>query len=557
MRRRGIALLACVAVGGCTTFQGAKLSPEGEYKQPTPAQLKSKPVSMRGVPFMLTRPEFVTQKDDKGVYSVAVTYVPDTDQRYSLRIAPTMLAKVGFTLNWNEEGGLSAVNGSAEEQVSPFLVAVLNAAGAVAGIKTTFASLPAKAKPVATVASSRPKPNPPLLPHANYSVCLEEKSHTGAMVCALGKAVAQKAPDGVVAADAFCTAEASKRLIQRLHYFRDLEGKDKGAPLTAPYANSSDEKLCLFVAGDGLKQAKDDLATALTDLAIAKFGSPAIGPKTAEAAKGALKDVLKGGDVDAARRLISATSRASGPLLKRELSLDDIAATDLAPLAAALNEALVAGGLKLVADASAADKKTFEIAQSSARIGRAGKAATALSKAGALEPADWLRRRLNDLDREIAEATIDALMNNPNADLSTGRVADLREQQIAAVSMSDEKALLDKIRARLTALPNINASGRLSPTAEYAALRQEAEKLDTTIAGAIERAAAAPADKAAPPEKLPPRTQWVALSCVDASKAAADWSFAEGASAPEYVIVLRKPGAAEGLIPPHGEGCPA
>jgi len=563
MRVKAFLLMACVGLAGCSTYQGVKLSPAGApvamgRRERQAAQKLQMPLG--GVPYVLTRPMFSPVKDDKGQYSLNVSYVPDPTQRYAIRMSPSTLAKIGFSMTWDEQGALSALNGSTEEQVTPTVVALLNVVGGVANIAGTLtaAFTPKAAAPAAAPHGLiRPlaAPKPPRVyiaaPPADPDTCLDKPAYAAAITCALLNSQNIEVQVGRAGLSAVCDAPAVAALARRLEDFTDLEGAEKGDALGSLYGAGDAQSACLIKAADVLDLARKARGKALYASAVAAYDATQTNPDPDSAASLTIKARLlrfyETADLTAARKLIAASARLdatadSHALIDRELGL-----TTTAPgldLQRALAAAFVAGDLtraKGVLPAPFEKAVPFPAGRGVVRLARADKAVDALKDGASLDAQAWLRRRLLDLDHQKAQAVTQALITHPSQDpyRRDRTVRTLRDQQVAAVGLSREQARRDAIEIKLRRdLPRINGPARLSPSAEYLALRAEADRLDGAIANGIERAMTAQAAEKPPAERLPPSAPWVKLACVAGSRTA-DWSFADGADAPDYVVVLR------------------
>ena len=85
---------------------------------------KQNPIVKTGVPVTLNRPEFqlTVAKEQVGnkehlVSKIAVKWVPDNAQRYTLSLAPALFTKSSFTHTFDQDGNFAAGAGSVESQV--------------------------------------------------------------------------------------------------------------------------------------------------------------------------------------------------------------------------------------------------------------------------------------------------------------------------------------------------------------------------------------------------------------------------------------------------------
>ena len=146
MKFRCVILLALVViVTGCgTSFVGSKLPADGALPRPAGAAPGVK--AKHGVPFMLPRPDFrlkITPDEtdaSKANYELAVTYVPDPEQTYSLRLDPTALIQASFKLEYSESmpGVLSGIGGGLNEQVTPTIKAIGSFTASLIGLGTAI-----------------------------------------------------------------------------------------------------------------------------------------------------------------------------------------------------------------------------------------------------------------------------------------------------------------------------------------------------------------------------------------------------------------------------------
>src|SRR5262245_23482990 len=103
---RGLPVLVLVVLlSGCTTtYKGTRIMPDGTFQNESRA----------GIPFTLPRPEFKLERDGMDTparYKVSVTYVPDPNQRYTIRLSPALFSTVQFGADLGEDGELTTVSG--------------------------------------------------------------------------------------------------------------------------------------------------------------------------------------------------------------------------------------------------------------------------------------------------------------------------------------------------------------------------------------------------------------------------------------------------------------
>ena len=103
-------------LSGCSSsFVGHKLGPMRD---------KQNPIVKTGIPVTMNRPEFqlTVTKEKAGnkeqlVSTIAVKWVPDNAQRYTLSLDPALFTKSSFTHTFDQDGNFAAGEGSLESQV--------------------------------------------------------------------------------------------------------------------------------------------------------------------------------------------------------------------------------------------------------------------------------------------------------------------------------------------------------------------------------------------------------------------------------------------------------
>lgn len=533
-----------VALSGCSTFKGSRLSRDGALG----ADSKT-----NGVPFMLTRPVFKAQKDDKGKYSVVLSYEPDPEQRFSLRMSPALLASIGFKASWGDNGALSGLTASATDQLVPTIVSVLKLTTDVAGALAATTGLAQDPKTIIN--------------------CAARGTRLSMLSCALDK-VKVTTPSG---APADCTPMAVTAIKARFDYFKDADGEDKGDVAASLYANSADEAACYqaaakylqddakgLVSGNGSLSA---MATKAFDAFVADPGN-AVAPGVAadaryqpgrDAARTAMEKAITDLDADRIRRISAAIRRLQDHERKyviRDLALPAAEFPPAAPpVAMAGNgapppseeEILLAIATPVVAGLEAAELSGDDPGQILVQIKSASSLAKSLTVAAQLLPEQWLQRRVADLDRRESKAVRDALVAAPGTDpKENATVKVIRTEKAAAVGMGDEYRRMLDIQRRLDKLPSTPSDARQAATVDYLVLRDESERLNTLLISRLTTAkgiaVATVKDEAPLPE-----TPWVSESCIKQSKAA-DWFYTEGTDAREFVVVLRRPSTGEALV---------
>jgi hypothetical protein len=130
----GFLAVTLLLTTSCSTYSGQKL---GERSDGTE-------VAADGVPYNLVRPVYTLSRTPPAAgaadptYALAVTYVPDSTQRYSLKIRPGALKNPDFNMKFGSGGVLSSTKGTVTEQVTPFITAVAQFAASVIGTLGVF-----------------------------------------------------------------------------------------------------------------------------------------------------------------------------------------------------------------------------------------------------------------------------------------------------------------------------------------------------------------------------------------------------------------------------------
>lgn len=517
MKIRPLVLIFLLA--GCSSYKVVKLDSKGAI--PNSAN--------GGIPLTLGRPQFVVKKvegSDPVQYQVTVTYVPDPEQRYAVRLASTPLANAEVNLAFNDIGGLSSSTATVKDQLAPTTLALfkLTASAAVAAGTGGFMSLAAP---------------------TTLGDCFPDKggSAQGARMQCMFQ---------VLAADSktkcYGVADAADGLIARLAPYVDAEKKDKGEPIKSLFARDAAETGCLADVGIELKALVDgdanfnpaalasDLKTALNNVTVPPTADQATGISAAvrNAASAAISGAIERGDLATVKRWYYV---ASDPKLTAE-RLQALVSTAAKP---DFNDgSFIATALKtvnLAPDAQdAAGKAGLDRVR---RIGEAAALADGFAAAVDLQPGVWRGRYIAFLQKRAEEAERQALLTNPSADVRfDSRVRGIREQIAALAGVRAEYDRWMEYLVRLKTLPATpGAAQRLSPASEYESLRTQAAALELGISAAIAaRLTTETAKKAAPP---PPTSPWMDAACVAASGDEA-WRYRVGTEAAPFAIVLKR-----------------
>lgn len=547
--RLGIIALFCGVLGACTTLEGVKLEASGAMPKG----------HTYGIPYMLTRPEFVVKDDGSGKYSVQPVYVPDPEQRYTLRMSPATFADIDFSLVLNATGGIASVEGKTTDKVQPTAKAFLDLA--LKGATWTLAEKEGSPK-IECASSETP---------ASHALCALEKPSSA------------------------CSSTALASIKARLAAFVDDKDpkKDKRDFASAFFYVGNDEKECLAAQGKRWKGYVETYLAAWKAIALSlpKDTDPQVRFKARIVA------ILEGADARGARRLVRAVEVAGNKAitsdvkrmrrLRRELGLPDHSMfdakwfekcgwqADLARVgfaqpvkgcAAGVGDKLK--GLDKVFD----DIKTFDLGHTNAdrtdepRDSVPSKlpiviATTALRTAIAFSAianasADvWRSRRLARYDEEIAELKFQLQQQlstqHSSATKTSSDLAKMEKDRAQFLLLAREYDRLGNLERR--ALPPRALQARQSAMEEYRKERSEIESLRASISARAETVAAAGKAKDATPQlNLIAERSYPA--CIAASREP-EWPDAD--TAPDFVVVLRPlSGAPAPGEPTYLEECP-
>ncbi len=224
--------LASTSLGGCAT--STKLTAKRLHDGDAP----------EGVPLTLTKPVFVitetraTLEKPNTSYTLAVDYVPDADQRFTVALSPATLAEADLKLLLGDLGQLTELNSATRDQVVPTLKAVgsflTKAVGAVATAAGTAAIL-----------DKGPK-------QPEFFAKLDSYTSTGCPVPPSCSGIASQSPERCAALQA-----AWKRFKERWNRLQQVE-------LLFPV--DDDEEFLLDVARKGIACDEDNFRQALDAL---------------------------------------------------------------------------------------------------------------------------------------------------------------------------------------------------------------------------------------------------------------------------------------------------
>ncbi len=111
-----------ISFSGCIAkFEGEKLDPSGK-------SLISPTEELLGLPFQLTKPQFMVKHIEKGdgkgkrdKFEIDLSYVPDPEHRYTVNIDPTILTDITFNTQFGDHGQITSSDSGTVEQVTPFI----------------------------------------------------------------------------------------------------------------------------------------------------------------------------------------------------------------------------------------------------------------------------------------------------------------------------------------------------------------------------------------------------------------------------------------------------
>ena len=516
--------MASMALAACTSnYEAVRLSSSGNYP-------KLSAERTLGVPFTLTKPEFTIKKiegSDPDRFDITVTYVPDSEQRYALRIAPTWLSKIDFNVALGPGGGLTSSSVDVTDQTVPFLTSAVKLAASIA-----------TALPMLSVTQQRP----------TSEKCLAERGLGALARCAIDESYAQSE----------CSVEADVAITSRLNRALRNDKDDKGAALTTMFARDDAEENCFANAAkrlnDAITRQRTTVASDFDTLAQPLMVPDTNGQlsslaKLVAQASAVVSKAATDGDVVTARKLIYATDLATKDdvrYLKTALQLDaDPSVADAVALQGLLKEANLAAGTG---------------AEPILAIANAVKVQKALAGIATMSPGQWRARYIPVLQYELAVAERGGLSATKAEDVDTfkGRAATIREKLAAMVNMGPEYARLVKIEMVLDAVPALDASEQQSRIEQYQGYAKQAADIRTELASRITAAIASEQEK----KKdivLPVSLPWVSRQCIKDS-GQAGWIYTAGAEAADYVIVIRN--ASGDIIPtkpqepPPSDGLP-
>lgn len=504
-------ILVAASLGACSTYKGVKLGSDARI---APGE---------GVPVTLSRPEFTVKKiegSDPEQYQVSVTYVPDPDQRYAVRLSPALLSNVEFAFAFNEAGGLTSSNASVKDQIVPTTLALFKVAASAAVAAGT--GLPLSLGSPTGLADCLDKSQVPAM--AKRTQCVFTfVARTSASPCAQ-------------------TAASENGISARMARYADPDGKDTGEPLKTLFARDAVERSCLSDATAALaaldandpKLKSGDLANDFKNALAAEAGTGdgAMVQSVLVALSDAVTKAIEGGDVPMVKRLAYLATMPQGApdALSKQLKAGTLLA---AGDPARLSRALVAAKLdpQNITDHSGLERV--------ARIGEAKRLRTAFNEALDLQPAAWRARYITAVQKSIEIAEREALTANPasNARLDP-KVLRLREQLAALAGVRADYDRLLGFERLLDRMPGTLSTGqRLSPVAEYQSIRAQAAGLEQAIAAAV--AARLVMDSKKKADVLPPRSPWIDAACIKAAQEEA-WRYRNGTDAAPFVVVLRR-----------------
>ncbi|MBI1214098.1 MAG: hypothetical protein GC190_21760 [Alphaproteobacteria bacterium] len=519
-----------------------------------------------GIPYTLMRPEFVVTRDGSGAdvkYSVKPSYVPDPDQRYTLRVSPSLLADVQFEMALNDLGGISSVEGHQTDEVLPTLKALADLVISVAKA--------APAKGLASFRSSATEQS------RLMDLTLIRFADTSPFASC-------KHPEWALGWRAVCVVEVLKtkavcgsgsdleniRLEIEGHYVTPLLGnetkdeedkakkKDDKADFGQSFAYRSDsERVCLTLAGAKVADAVGSDLKANLD----KVDAWIVTDKNDEIATTfdtRLKKLLSKADSDGAARLVRALDvatkltqegyeEARWRRLKRELSLS-VDGSLLASRVQEWNDRAIAVGLGGAKPLIAAEGSLAEVARAFAAI-------------ATVKPDVWRARRLANYDKLIEECALALQTRQTRCGELTSQYngqpslewARLNEARGSLLGLAAEYKRYHTLESRLNRLPQAKAMPHASPFDEYGKQRAEADRLKALLDTRAEQVAGAGKGKeATPPAVL--IAQRTYPTCIAASQ---NWDAGDKAAAPDFVVVLRPLGhSADREKPMLPEECP-
>jgi hypothetical protein len=519
------ALLAGVGaiLSACSTYDGTKLDPSGKIDEG----------QVVGIPYMLTRPEFVVKPDPAGgdKFAVSVSPVPDPEQRYTLRMSPAMFADIDFTMNLNDSGGVSLVDGKSTDKVGPTVKAFVDLALAGATLAARKQAAGNNPKALAALAKEEEERE---AARKRIDSCATEETPARHAKCVVKKIGPDECGQGMT--------DALAGRIDRTYIDPTITKKDKKDFFSSFFYTTDPEQSCL--AKVSAKWSKD------VTLFLKKWVDAAQELKPTSAAEerfhARIRGILEQVDNRGARRLARAVEVASKSTLadavryrrlRRELELDASVAIDPTHFdckAKCWSQQLVAVGL--IQRAGGSNPPAIATAAAAAVVSKGFEAI-----AGA-KPDTWRARRLAEFDGEIGALTLkvqqyEAAGNQQDAAIARATLAEQERKRAALLLLSNEYRQLARLEQRLKRPPPRSLAGRQSAMDEYKKERAEADALEQLISKSAEAMITAGKSKDAAPPPAPAAERTYPI-CIAVSKAPG-WHEADGAGAPEFVVVLR------------------
>ncbi|MFT4102244.1 MAG: hypothetical protein QM674_14645, partial [Burkholderiaceae bacterium] len=463
--------------------------------------------------------------------------------------------------NLDENGSLASISGKRVDQATPAIKGLVSVASGVIGVRQLAAAGGGMRVTGGRVGDPKRfsdilKPREPVKQPAEVIAmlrCLKMTTQVDALECVLD-------------ATASCSGKETSAIKSRDMPYRSTKAdgsvEEKGSALKALYYRDQSEKTCLEAARVALRQASDALSSKLSaEIGLYALAGPSALVVTKVIAK--IADCVKQADSDCALRVVVALralpddrrdkllAREIGEALPQtksedyeilnaivdryELEISDIAKPDNKVIFSVNAPDDKGAGAKPLAPTNATTNGVEALAMAS-------KLNKALFSAVNLDYAHWKARRLIGLDAELDQKLFDKLTQpTPGLDAEIDRI-----QHDIAITLNmeaeylREKELLKQLKATISAPRN----PRLSPADESSKIRTEIANLRGSLAMASAQAAETVKDKDPAAINMPLTTALVDQRCLTASMQK-DWLLAEGVSAPDFVVTLRRPGATD------------
>lgn len=484
LRSAAVLMIGLVTVG-CSSYAGQKLGIK-DSKQLAPA----------GLPYSLTRPEFVLSRtapadgEKNPTYTLAVSYEPDPSQQYDIRISPSLFADGSLAVKFTTAGGVSSTNGGITDLIGPTITALGSFAKDVIAsgvfdknsIRTlVILTMTDKQKPISECNVESVVPAPP----EPYT----EKQRAKAPFRSVGQEMAQR----------MRRFAGDDEFLEKFHYMTEAE------------------KQCLIKVDEAIVKAPAlERKAAQDQWTIAQTGY-----KTAQPTDAAF--------------LESVTAAYDGSDLSEIIAdgVDNKAAFNKAPLA---DQPLFEARSALLAAAETAMK-----------LAATSDLSKKLKTIYDMNPSVWLARHVLFLEREVARLRLAVIQRPDISDVSSSEISDYIDQlQRSRARALDVPELYQRAASLVKFLRQIERKtehgGSAPATSEFATARVELDNVLSQIDARRTKVVAAATPPSAPTIaaiKAQPISS-VEEAVITASKADKWADTKAGKEAAQFVVYLRE-----------------